>query len=82
MEMAEVSIYHSTFEKLLRLWDNGVKDKFENQKLIPVPFTPKDVVTFAYSHQPFAPGPTIYNALVHEFGRSMIEDAFDSVAMP
>ena len=71
-----------SIEKLLRLWDNGVKDKFENQRLFPVPFTPKDVVTFAYAHQPFAPGPTIYNALVHEFGRSMVEDAFDSVAMP
>ncbi|HLJ34847.1 MAG TPA: hypothetical protein VKU38_14390 [Ktedonobacteraceae bacterium] len=71
-----------SIEKLLRLWDNGVKDKFENHKLFPVPFTPEDVVTFAYAHQPFAPGPTIYNALVHEFGRLMIEDAFDSVAMP
>lgn len=71
-----------SIEKLLRFWDNGVKDKFENQKLFPVPFTPKDVVTFAYAHQPFAPGPTIYNALVHEFGRSMVEDAFDNVVLP
>ncbi len=70
-----------SIEKLLLLWDNGVRDKFENQKLFPVPFTPKDVVSFAYSHQPFAPGPTLYNALVHEFGRSMVEDAFDSAAM-
>ena len=51
-----------------------------HQKLFPVPFTPKDVVSYAYSHQPFVPGPTIYNALVHEFGRSMVEDAFDSEA--
>lgn len=69
-----------SIEKLLLLWDNGVRDKFENQKLFPVPFTPKDVVSFAYSHQPFAPGPTLYNALVHEFGRSMVEDAFDSIS--
>ncbi len=69
-----------SMEKLLLLWDNGVKDKFENQKLFPVPFTPKDVVSFAYAHQPFAPGPTLYNALVHEFGRSMVEDAFDSIS--
>jgi transcriptional regulator with XRE-family HTH domain len=67
-----------SIEKLLLLWDNGVRDKFENQKLFPVPFTPKDVVSFAYSHLPFAPGPTVYNALVHEFGRSMVEDALDS----
>ncbi len=65
-------------EKLLRRWDNGARDKFENQKLFPVPFTPKDVVALAYSHLPFAPGPTVYNALVHEFGRAMVEDAFDS----
>ena len=71
-----------SIEKLLQRWDNGVKDKFENQKLFAVPFTPEEVVSFAYSHQPFAPGPTLYNALVHEFGRSRVEDAFDSVAMP
>src|SRR6266699_1608278 len=70
-----------SIEKLLLLWDHGVRDKFENQQLFPVPFTPKDVVSFAYSHQPFAPGPTLYNALVHEFGRSMVEEAFDSAAM-
>lgn len=71
-----------SIDKLLRHWNNGVKDKFENQKLFPVPFTPKDVVSFAYTYQPFAPGPTLYNALVHEFGRSMVEDAFDSIDLP
>jgi hypothetical protein len=71
-----------TMKKLLLLWDNGVRDKFENQELLPVPFTPKDVVSFAYSHLPFAPGPTLYYALVHEFGRSMVEDAFDSISEP
>jgi len=67
-----------SIEKLLLLWDNGVKDKFEHQKLFPTPFTPKDVISFAYSHQPFTAGPTLYYALVHEFGRSIVEDAFDS----
>jgi transcriptional regulator with XRE-family HTH domain len=71
---------HRSIDKLLYLWNNGVRDKFENHKLFPVPFTPKDVVSFAYSHQPFAPGPTLYYALVHEFGRSMVEDAFDLFA--
>lgn len=70
-----------SIEKLLFLWNNGVRDKFENHKLFPVRFTPTDVVSFAYAHQPFAPGPTLYYALVHEWGRSMVEDAFDSVAM-
>jgi hypothetical protein len=69
-----------SIEKLLLLWDNGVRDKFENQQLFPVPFTPKDVISFAYSHEPFAPGPTLYHALVREFGRSMVEDAFDSIS--
>jgi hypothetical protein len=69
-----------SIEKLLRLWHNGVRDKFEHQKLFPVPFTPKDVISFAYTHQPFTPGPTLYYALVHEFGRSMVEDAFDSIS--
>jgi hypothetical protein len=69
-----------SIEKLLHLWDNGVRDKFENQELFPVPFTPEDVISFAYSHQPFAPGPTLYYALVHEFGRSMVEDAFDRIS--
>ena len=69
-----------SIEKLLLRWDNGVKDKFENQELFPVPFTPKDVVSFAYSHPPFAPGPTLYYALVHEFGRPMVEDALDGIS--
>jgi transcriptional regulator with XRE-family HTH domain len=69
-----------TMEKLLPLWDNGVRDKFENQKLFPVPFTPKDVISFAYAHQPFVPGPTLYYALVYEYGRSMVEDTFDQLS--
>ena len=70
-----------SIDKLLRRWDNGARDKFENHRLFPVPFTPTDVVSFAYAHQPFAPGPTVYNALVHEFGLSMVEDAFDSIPL-
>lgn len=69
-------------QKLLDRWDNGVRDTFENQQLFPVPFTPEDVISFAYTHQPFAPGPTLYYALVHEFGRSAVEEAFDSVPLP
>lgn len=68
-----------SIEKLLLLWDHGVRDTFENQQMFPVPFTPKDVVAFAYAHDPFAPGRALYHALVHEFGRSMVEDAFESI---
>jgi len=70
----------SNMKRLMVRWNNGVRDKFENQKLFSVLFTPKDVISFAYSHQPFAPGPTLYYALVHEFGRPMVEDAFDQLA--
>src|SRR5438034_7014900 len=70
-----------SIEKLLLLWDNGLTDKFENQNLFHVPSTPIDVVSFAYSHEPFAPGPTLYNALVHEFGRSMVEEAIDQFSL-
>lgn len=68
-------------EKLLRRWDNGARDKFENHKLFPVPFTPEAVVSFIYTHLPSAAGATLYNALVHEFGLSVVEDAFDSIAL-
>jgi hypothetical protein len=64
----------SSFEPCLR-------DTFENHQLFPVPFTPKEVVSFAYAHQPFAPGPTLSHALVHEFGRSMVEDAIDELSL-
>ncbi len=70
----------STIEKLLLRWDNGVRDKFENQQLFPVLFTPEDVVSFAYTHQPFAGPATLYYALVHEFGRSRVEDALEALA--
>jgi hypothetical protein len=70
----------TSMEKVKLRWNNGVRDKFENQKLFPIPFTPKDVVAFAYSHQPFAPGPALYYALIHEFGLTMVEDAFDQLA--
>lgn len=70
-----------SIEKVVHYWENGVRDKFEHQKLFPTPFTPKDVISFAYTHQPFTPGPTVYYALVHEFGRSRVEDAFDSISL-
>jgi hypothetical protein len=35
---------HRSIGKLLYHWNNGVRDKFENHKLFPVPFTPNDVM--------------------------------------
>jgi hypothetical protein len=68
-------------EKLLQRWKNGVRDTFENQRLFPVPFTPNDVVSFASSHQPFIPGPALYYALVHEFGRTAVEEALEAIPL-
>jgi hypothetical protein len=65
--------------ELVTIWNNGARDKFENRKLFPVPFTPPDIVTFAATHQPFSPGPTLYHALVHEFGRADIDVALSSL---
>ncbi|TMC16079.1 MAG: helix-turn-helix transcriptional regulator [Chloroflexi bacterium] len=57
---------------LMAIWDNGVRDKFENQQIIPIPFTPEDVVSFVFTHQSLSLRPTIYHALVHEFGRDVV----------
>jgi hypothetical protein len=70
-----------SIDRLLQLSDNGLRDKFENHKLLPVSFTSKDVDSCVYAYQPFAPGSKVYNALVYEFGRSMVEYAFESFAM-
>ena len=39
------------------------------------------ILSFAYAHQPFSPGPTLYHALVHEFGRWMVEEAIDQLSL-
>lgn len=68
-----------SIKKLLQRWDNRVRDKFENQKIFSGPFTTKDVVSFRYAHQPFTCAPKLYYALVHKFGRMMVENAFENI---
>jgi hypothetical protein len=63
---------------VVALWDNGVKDKFENQDILPIPFTPEDVVSFVFTHQSFSLKPTLYHALVHEFGREQVNSVISS----
>jgi DNA-binding XRE family transcriptional regulator len=63
---------------LITLWDNGVRDEFENQKILPVPFTPEDVVSFVFTHQSLSLRPTIYHTLVHEFGREEVDKVLSS----
>jgi hypothetical protein len=62
-----------SMHELVTLWDSGVKDKFENQEILPVPFTLDDVTTFVLTHQSFSLKPTIYHALVHEFGKKQVD---------
>jgi hypothetical protein len=62
-----------SMHELATLWDSGVKDKFENQEILPVPFTLDDVTTFVLTHQSFSLKPTIYHALVHEFGKKHVD---------
>lgn len=67
-----VKIKRSVSE-LIALWDNGVRDKFENQNVIPIPFTPEDVVSFVFTHESYSLKPTLYHVLVHEFGREKVD---------
>lgn len=67
-------------EEILRNWHAGVKDKMENKKIFAVPFTPEEVCSFVFSHEPFSPGGLVclYHALVHEFGREQVNSAISS----
>ncbi len=60
-----------TCQEVLDKWSKGVKDKLENQKLYPLPFTPEDYIRFITEHQMI--GESLYYALVHEFGREEVE---------
>jgi len=68
---------NKSFEEILRNWHAGVKDKMENKKIFAVPFTPQEVCSFVFSHEPFSPGGLVclYHALVHEFGREQVNSA-------
>lgn len=64
-----------TAEEVISRMNKGVRDRFENRKLFPVPFTPEDIAAFIFEHQPFSPGGLVclYHALVHEFGRETVD---------
>lgn len=67
-----------TCQEILDKWSKGVKDKLENQRLFPLPFTPDEYIQFITQHK--IAGESLYYALVHEFGRARVEDAFDSIS--
>lgn len=70
-----------TAREIIRNWQIGVKDKLENKKLFAIPFNPKAVCEFVLSHEPWGGGALmgIYHTLVHEFGRSAVEEAFEKL---
>lgn len=66
-------------DDILRTWQAGVKDKMENKKIWPVPFTPEDIAAFVFSHEPWAGGLIcLYHSLVHEFGYERTDAALDA----
>jgi hypothetical protein len=71
---------NKSFEEILTNWQAGVKDKMENQKMFAIPFTPREVCGFVFSHESFSPGGLVclYHALVHEFGREQVNNALFS----
>jgi transcriptional regulator with XRE-family HTH domain len=67
-------------EEILENVRRNVRDRFESRGIFSVPFTPKEVCSFVFSHEPFAPGGLVclYHALVHEFGSEQINAAISS----
>jgi transcriptional regulator with XRE-family HTH domain len=51
------------------------RDRFEHRRVFSVPFTPEEVCSFVFSHEPFSPGGLVclYHALVHEFGTERVD---------
>lgn len=66
-----------TVEELRDIRQSRVKDKIENQQIIPVPFTPEDICSFVFSQEHWTPGGLIclYHSLVHEFGYERVDRA-------
>jgi hypothetical protein len=62
-------------EEIVQKWHNGVRDKAENKKIIPIPFTPQEVCSFVFAHPSWTFGGLIclYQTLVHEFGREEVD---------
>jgi transcriptional regulator with XRE-family HTH domain len=69
-----------TARDIINNWQLGVKDKMENKKLMAIPFTPKEVCDFVFSHGPWGGGALmgIYHTLVHEFGKDYVNDVISS----
>ena len=62
-------------EEVLEAMRRRARDKFEQQRIFHMPFTPEEVVAFVFEHQPFSPGGLVclYHALVHEYGHEKVD---------
>ena len=71
-----------TVAELIAVRQSGIKDKIEHSKIIPVPFTPKEVCAAVFSQENWTPGGLIclYHSLVHEFGRESVNQEIASYA--
>lgn len=67
-------------EEVLENLRRSVRDRFENRRVFSVPFTPEEVSSFVFSHEPFSPGGLVclYHALVHEFGSEQVNTVISS----
>ena len=64
-----------TADELTTWRSSGVKDKWENEEFVAIPFEIKDVVRFIAEHDPWTPAslPTISHTLISEFGREKVD---------
>jgi hypothetical protein len=68
---------NSTVQEIIDMRRRGAKDKWEGRELISVDFNIRSVLDFISNHQPWSPGALtcIYYTLVHEFGKTAVEQA-------
>lgn len=64
-------------EEILGNLQKSVRDRFEHRNAFSVPFTPEEVCSFVFAHEPFSPGGLVclYHSLVHEFGKERVNAA-------
>jgi transcriptional regulator with XRE-family HTH domain len=67
-------------DEVLENLRRNVKDRFEHRRVFSVPFTPEEVCSFVFSHEPFSSGGLVclYHVLVHEFGREKVNTTISS----
>lgn len=67
-------------QEVLENLRRSARDRFEHRRVFSVPFTPEEVRSFVFSHEPFSPGGLVclYHALVHEFGTEQVDTVIAS----